>query len=319
MTLSGFLFARISEGKNIDYKGFLLNRVLRIYPLFTCVLLLAVYLEPARNGILAFLSSMLCLHNGSSAVMHPTMTPHLWSIAVEFQFYLLFPLLLKFKRLRGMNYLFLLIGLAIACRALVYVATHDARTLAYMTLFGRIDQFLIGMILGFAYPRLANYVKHPALLVLAGVATTAALSFFHAKGGFFNTGNGSIWIVWTTIEAILWGSVILTYCASSMRIAPAFSKSLSFLGTLSFSLYVNHYFLANMIPGKVIPFFEKLASGHGFLAEALKSILALDYWACVLLTPALVLPATILVSLVTYYAIEKPFMDMRVKYTTALE
>lgn len=321
MTLSAFLFARISDGRNIEYKGFFLNRVLRIYPLFTCVLLLAIYLMPAQNGVLALLSSLLCMHNISNSVMHPLVTPHLWSIAVEFQFYLLFPFLLTFGRTRGKKYLGLLLVAAIVCRAMVYAYTHDVRNLAYMTLFGRIDQFIIGMLLGLSYPRFERFIRNPVFLAGASVAAITALSIFHAKGGFYLTERKAIWIFWTPIEAILWGGVIASYCACSVKLPKVLSRSLSFLGMLSFSLYVNHYFLANLIPKIVVPWLEKLStsgSSTGFLAVSSKYVLAMDYWSCIVLTLFLVIPVTVLVSILTYYAIEKPFMDMRVKYTTCI-
>src|SRR5271167_537815 len=50
MTLSGFLFATICNGKDIDQWSFYKNRFLRIYPLFIVVLLISCYIDPQRNG-----------------------------------------------------------------------------------------------------------------------------------------------------------------------------------------------------------------------------------------------------------------------------
>lgn len=38
MTLSGYLFAKLLNGKTIDYKAFLWNRVLRLFPLLAVII-----------------------------------------------------------------------------------------------------------------------------------------------------------------------------------------------------------------------------------------------------------------------------------------
>ena len=48
MTLSGYLFAKLLDGKSIDYKVFLWNRALRLFPLLVVVILIV--------GILRFMS-----------------------------------------------------------------------------------------------------------------------------------------------------------------------------------------------------------------------------------------------------------------------
>ncbi len=316
MTLSGFLFARISDGKEIQYRGFLLNRVLRIYPLFMCAIFLSMYLIPKDNGVVALLTSMACLQNTPGAVTHPLLTAHLWSIGVEFQFYLLFPLLLIFYRKQGFRFLALLLGLSILIKATIYGSTHQVRELAYNSLFGRMDQFLIGMMLGFQFPRLQKYLKHPLLLVTAAVAVVSGLFYFHLKGGFFHSESKAIWIIWPTLEALLWGGLIATYCSSSIRIPSAISRALAFLGTLSFSLYVNHYYLANVIPKWLTPWLEAEAAGHGVFKRLARLIIRLDFWSCLILTAVVIVPAVIVLSIFTFYVIEKPFMDRRVKYTS---
>lgn len=319
MTLSGFLFARISDGNQLHYKGFFINRVLRIYPLFTCALLLAMYLQPQNNGLIALLTSLLLGHNTPGAISHATLTPHLWSISVEFQFYLLFPFLLTFCRSRGSRYLFLLLLLAITVRYLAFGAFHDVRMLAYLSIFGRIDCFIIGMLLGTNYPVLQKFTRHPLIFLTAATAIMIGLTIFHKCGGFFGTEHKAIWVYWPTVEAALWGALIISYCNCAMHIPRTVSKALSFLGSLSFSLYVNHYFLCQLIPTKVLPALERASHESGFFATSANWLLGLDYWLCLILTLFVMLPVITLVSLLTYNVIEKPFLDMRVKYAFNLK
>lgn len=83
LTLSGFLFARITAKSDIVPHKFYLNRLLRIYPLYMCFILLALFLSPGDNPLQSLCLSVLTLQNLPHATAHSVLTPHLWSIAVE--------------------------------------------------------------------------------------------------------------------------------------------------------------------------------------------------------------------------------------------
>ncbi len=306
MTLSGFLFARICKSKQIEYKGFLLNRILRIYPLFMSAILLAVYVSPDCRDLLKVLSSVLCLQN-VSGVDHRTITSQLWTIAVEFQFYLLFPFFLKFQRERGNIALWKFIALAVVIRALVYFTAGTVNDFAYRTIFGRIDQFLIGMMLGLSFDSISRAVKHPIFLFTSLTTLLAGLLTFHKFGGWEYTSRSPLWIVFSPIEASLWGFVIVSYCACSIKMNPTISRFFAFLGTLSFSVYVTHYFFARTMIYWFQPYIEKYF--HPALASG-----GTQFWLACGFTALAVVPVTCLVSWLTYSTIEKPFLDMRVKY-----
>ena len=79
------------------------------------------------------------------------LTPHLWTIAVELQFYLLFPFLVRFLRLYGLAWGLMAIALTITLRlglSRMDLGDWDIKRISYYTLLGRIDQFIIGMIAG---------------------------------------------------------------------------------------------------------------------------------------------------------------------------
>jgi peptidoglycan/LPS O-acetylase OafA/YrhL len=314
MTLSGFLFAKICRDKEIDIPGFYRNRFLRIYPLFVFAMLLGCYLDQKTNGLLNVLASLFFMQNTRGAVTCEWLTPVLWTIAVEFQFYLLFPFLLMSVRKYGFRFFAGLLLLAVLTRWAVYLATGSVKALAYMTLFGRIDEFLIGMTLGLIFDKVKGHLSHPLYLVLSFLSLMAAASYFHGFGGLLVSNNSYVWIYWPILEGLAAGGLIVAYNASSFRFPKLISKWLAFAGSLSFSMYVLHYFflrtsgwfmLLVCFPNKnvapLMPLITQLRI-HPFSA-------ALFYGALI------VLPLTVVASILTYFVIEKPFLELRSSYT----
>jgi peptidoglycan/LPS O-acetylase OafA/YrhL len=140
MTLSGYLFAKLLDGKRVDFKAFLWNRALRLLPLLVLVLLM-VGLRHAFNGgdVMQYLADIL---NG---IVKPTLPNGGWSITVEFHFYLVLPVLLWLSsKSRGLP--LGLIVVAMLLRLGLYQANGEIQTLSYWTILGRIDQFVLGML-----------------------------------------------------------------------------------------------------------------------------------------------------------------------------
>jgi peptidoglycan/LPS O-acetylase OafA/YrhL len=146
--LSGYLITGIlldTKGAPGYFSSFYARRTLRIFPLYYATLaLLAVIGAPVAWSDWAYLSNVQLARSGWPAA--PTPTAHLWSLAIEEQFYLVWPfvvLLLSRARLRTLA-LGLVVG-SLALRALVLAVggTH-ASVAAYVLTPMRADALAVG-------------------------------------------------------------------------------------------------------------------------------------------------------------------------------
>lgn len=314
MTLSGFLFASICKGKEVNALGFYRNRFLRIYPLFLTFLLLACYLDQTRNGFVSLLTSLFFLQNTESSVYYKWFTEVFWTIAVEFQFYLLFPFILVFFRKYGYKYLFGMIALSNLILATVYVAQGSVKLLSYVTIFGRINEFVIGMICGFLFDSVRKKLGHPVFLPLAFVPVMLAASLFHRFGGLVHSVNSYVWIYWPTLEGLVWGLFIVAYNASNLRFPQPLSRWLALGGTLSFSMYMSHYFFLRASRWFIVPIFM-VEQQPLWLRPLIEQLRIHPMTAGLAFGFFVVFPLTLATSILTYSLIERPFLELRSAYT----
>ena len=93
IVLSGFIFIYGSADKKIIYLQFLRNRILRIYPLMITMTIIGISVFPEKFTIDGLICTVLPLQNTPTALRLGSYSSLFWTIAVEFQFYLLFPFL----------------------------------------------------------------------------------------------------------------------------------------------------------------------------------------------------------------------------------
>lgn len=92
MVLSGFIFTYGALGRPVAYGPFLWNRFVRIYPLYLLVMMLELSAASARGKPTEVVTVLPVSDFRWSC---PTdLVPMSWAVAVEFQFYVLFPVLL---------------------------------------------------------------------------------------------------------------------------------------------------------------------------------------------------------------------------------
>ena len=120
--------------------------------------------------------------------------------------------------------------------------------------------------------------------------------YYNQFGGWI---KDSWWkIIWVDIEAVIWSIFIFTY----INIYNKKNFFLNKIGELSFSIYLVHSVVIYILVGKKLYI---IFSSNAFLNSILNGLIV-------------VLPITILISLLTYNYIEKPFLKMRVVYSEKL-
>lgn len=297
--LSGFVFTVGSLHKQLKFSGFFRNRFLRTYPLFLFFLVLGIVFNFQNFNFLALLQSVFFLANSETAINGGAFTFVFWSIAVEWHFYLVFPLLLLAVQRKGWQVLPALIVLFILIRVIAYYQGADMRDISYWSIIGRIDQFLIGMLAGIFYTKkFTESSRFDWWGIVATVFVFTAIFLFNQVGG--GGLNNSVWIYWTTVEGLAWASFVLGYLSLSKHYPSVINKGLVGLGTVSYSIYLVHYVILDFFMQRN---WDTLITVENALGTAVINVLVI------------IMPIVIAVSALTYYGIERPFLLRRKTYT----
>lgn len=296
LVLTGFLFCIISDNgnKKIKYSGFVYNRILRIFPMM--VLLVFVVITASRQtstpmDIFRILTLQLNTGHEFTGWGHEFYpSGPIWTIGVEFQFYLLFPFLALFLARYGVKYLIGLVTLIVLIKYNLFILKGNGIYYnLYHSIIGRLDQFIIGMIFAVIYKShfMGKLKGNNALALCLLLVSLLALMLIFGRKGFLSF----------TIEAICWGGVILSYLSMNLFNSNFLDRLLAKFGELSFSMYLLHLPIVDMLNKKF---------GLAPPTTLTDSIIAFSWK----------VPIVMLIAYLTFTVIEKPFMSLRVKYTS---
>lgn len=258
-TLSSFLITDLLmrewvESGRIGLRNFYIRRALRIWPLYFVFLIITVLIVPHilpqdRFGTIYLVSFALFSGNWAcvvSGIPFSVASP-LWSISVEEQFYIVWPLLLMvfgFNRVRQVA--LVLIGIAFLTRfALALYGATDAAV--WCNTLVRLDTIALGAILAFTLRGRAPQVGNIIRLVLCGIAVLLWLVIAR-----YLTQDGLASLATYPLSAF--ASLILLVATlrkdAGLLNYPPFSW-LVYLGKISYGLYVFHL-LALVMMSKLI-------------------------------------------------------------------
>ncbi|MBW5405981.1 acyltransferase family protein [Morganella morganii] len=304
LVLSGVLFTIISDcgRKKIVYKIFIYNRFIRIFPLLIMAWITAISLS---RGTATF-SDAMTIFFFSNLQTSPLLSHfgQTWTIAVEFQFYLIFPFLAIFLNRYGVKYIVYLSIFWVFWRGII-VSIYGAQLggdgylnnhYYYLTMLGRLDQFLVGIIFGYIYINFKDKLKNPIIFISSVFIVFFSMIFFR---------NSGLWYIPTPYvaslsypEAIVWGIFIVSYMSAGFNVPKIIDMSLSKLGEISFSEYILH--------GIVLYSFHKTIGVIQFSSN-INTNAIINF--IVVLVPILFF------SKICFELIEKPFLGFRRRYT----
>ena len=311
--LSGFLITGILLDTRDDkyfFRNFYARRVLRIFPLFYGVLLLLLLATPIlhlhwRLGHIAYFFYLgnIAGHVDPSLnfVVPAVNLTHTWSLAVEEQFYLVWPLvvLLVPQRSQLVKVCCVLIGLGLLLRAGLLLAVPGASMeWSYGELPTHADGLLCGAILAVlirsvALPVLVRRSRWVAAVAFAGLAGLAAIN------GNLNYHTRSMTLFVYPLLAVFFSLILLRtlqpgtpfYSVGNWRI-------LRFFGKYSYGMYIYHQILS--------PYTGRYL---GVLQHLLHSIL----WGG-LAYVGLALAGTTAISVLSYEMYESKFLKLKSRF-----
>ncbi len=226
------------------FKTFYMRRFLRIFPLYYGVLAIAFGFFRHSGGdspwwFVGFASNLGDAYYGRW--LHATdgvSIAHFWSLAVEEQFYLIWPLLVYLLPTRRLVMVSLaLLVIAPLSGAIFFMADNGLGS--YVFTLNRFHTLGMGALLAVAlrHPKYWQHCQTWALplAMLTGVLTTVGI-MYAPRSGFFSAAP-ALWAPY------LWGSVLLLSLRPEGCLARGFASGwLVFIGRISFGLYVYHSF-----------------------------------------------------------------------------
>lgn len=322
--LSGFLitFLLIREREftgTIHIGNFYLRRILRIWPLFyLCVFIgfviwpyLKTFIGEAVDETSNPLYYLLLVNNfdyihqqSISAQLFPDalILIVLWSVAVEEQFYLSWPILLRFIGKSLYPTLFLaIIAITLWFRSRYAFAPEEdlhARAVLKFHTLAVIGDMAVGALMAYNCSRegwLYRWVKRmPRYQMAILYAAVFGILLFH----HFLFTEGFMMVPERLIIAIIFGLVILeqNYAEKSFYKFSSFTR-ISKLGTYTYGLYCYHFLVISLMS----KFFSKLGwSDSSFAHATIYSLLSLTF--------------VIILSIVSYRFFEKPFLKLKDRF-----
>jgi peptidoglycan/LPS O-acetylase OafA/YrhL len=313
LVVSGFLITGIlydTKQSKRYFRNFYARRVLRIFPLYYCALLLFLVvlprLRPDNWGLQmmtrdapwywAYLVNLKIAQDGWPAF---GALGHFWSLALQEQFYLLWPVVVLALNRRQLQFACVAcIGGALALRVVLSLQGHT--TAAFVLTPARIDAMAVGAYIAIAargpgrLQSLARLAKLSAPLL-----SIALLVIFVARKGFAGY-DPFVLTVGHSFVAFFFGAVLvlaLTSARNSVIVRVFESKVLRFFGKYSYGMYVFHhpmlFFKQGILPLSIVPTIYGSQLPRQFVyvivATAMSVVIAMASW----------------------HLVEKPFLNLK--------
>ncbi|RXK60372.1 acyltransferase [Lacibacter luteus] len=249
--LSGFLLTRVlcfeyEANGFINKKYYFIRRLLRIWPLYFVFLSILLFLYTHIFNIdfsyIRLLGNIFFIDNFLTVAEYSNSIPycgHLWTISVEEQYYLILPFLLLWlfsKSQTHVKLFFIIIFLLLFIGKFIAIVLKAKFQVIHLTPLSA-DSFLTGVLLGFFYKARFLTLKNYYLLLFTGFAFLFIVVLLPSKNitGFHQL---IIYPLQATGFALILISILGNNGSGLNKILK--NRILSFLGKISFGLYIFH-------------------------------------------------------------------------------
>lgn len=266
--ITGILISEVEEEGTIDLKNFWLRRIRRLVPAVMSMAVVIIFVSAVVNRVIFtkgckdFLASVLGFNNWwqifnkvsyFEAAGVPSPFTHCWSLAIETQFYLIYPLILlgiyKLAKSRGegrakRGLLFAGVTLMLALISVILMIVlfdpqqdasrvyYGTDTRAFSLLFGALlailwDYRMVPRRLSASVNMVLGSVSFAVLLVMT-IAINGSSNFWYRGGQFVGT-ILTVLVIYTVSGRKIWLSRFLS------------NPVLKWIGDRSYSIYLWHY------------------------------------------------------------------------------
>ena len=256
--LSGFLITTIIL-RGCDQPGFLTTfywrRSLRIFPIYYLTLFVAYSLNSLRQhpedvtGFPYYLVYLQNIHEYWGGTPPPAKISihHTWTLAIEEQFYLFWPVVFFFFRRR--------IAFSLALLMVVSPLVLRQIGLSHWVLFGHTDGLAMGALLAWIIPRITSIKNELRSACFAGIALVGFLAYAavywqrcnsipNFTGDLYISSNAAI----SLISVAYFGLIGWFVCMSGHPWLSMFrNRYLVSLGTISYGLYLYHQMIYGVL------------------------------------------------------------------------
>jgi peptidoglycan/LPS O-acetylase OafA/YrhL len=324
--LSGFLITGIlydARHKPNYFRNFYMRRALRIFPVYYGVLALVFFVAPLipllQGPTLDYLLDRQAwawlyavnIYIAKQGDWSFSYLEHFWSLAVEEHFYLIWPLVvfLLARRPRALIAVSLAIALCASLARLIgFLMGLSWWTIVVLTPF-RLDGLALGAFLAVTVRQPGGLERLVRALpwVVAVVGGLLAVTYVW-KGPLSSQGMAAVSPVRTTLLQMLLACLLLWALIAPVRsVTTRFfcSRTMVFLGTYSYGLYVYHHFISYYLSSNRTELeLARWLGSHG-AAVALQATLGAS--------------ATLAVAYLSYELFEKRFLGLKRLFETAKE
>ena len=280
--LSAFLITRLlllekERNGRVDLKAYYVRRTLRIWPLYFLVVgaglaILALQGHPVREGVLALLTFTTNIRGGTPELLGP-----LWSVSVEEQFYLVWPLVLALvpaRRLPTVCGVMAVVALLGRCAIVHRTGSCPAMLVSTVS---QLDSLAFGTLLALNLHRIPS-LSRARWGLLTGLCVASLVVEMRA---FPLVPSLRTAVAYTAVPLLCAGIVALALGARESFLA---RPKVAALGRLTFGLYVWHMFPLLLL---------RPTTPAGYLGCFLTA------W---------------VIAAASYYGVERPFLSLKTRF-----